>query len=260
MAIGKLRPRDGWRVFAGEVGVIVLGVLIALAAQQAVDEWRWSKEVARTKADLDKEILLNVALGAERVAINPCLTGRLGELGKKLAGSDGQWAANPYRTGRSLAATSWQWSMPLAYRAPLRSFLSDSWEQAKATGLLLHMNPDEVARYSSIYDAVADLRELNKEEWRAIPELSFLAFDGRLDPVLRERGLSRVAVLDTYNATIVLVANQLANAAQELDGRMSATVIDDSRQSLVNQRALRGSCVDAKGAVELLRPLIRGRG
>ena len=29
------QPLHGWRVFAGEVGVIVLGVLLALAAQQA---------------------------------------------------------------------------------------------------------------------------------------------------------------------------------------------------------------------------------
>ena len=33
----NLKPAKGWRAFAGEVGVIVLGVIIALAAQEAAE-------------------------------------------------------------------------------------------------------------------------------------------------------------------------------------------------------------------------------
>ena len=33
------KPLHGWRAFAGEVGIIVLGVLIALGADQAVEDW-----------------------------------------------------------------------------------------------------------------------------------------------------------------------------------------------------------------------------
>ena len=31
------KPLHGWRAFAGEVGIIVIGVLIALGAQQLVE-------------------------------------------------------------------------------------------------------------------------------------------------------------------------------------------------------------------------------
>lgn len=31
------KPLHGWRAFAGEVGIIVLGVLIALGAEQLVE-------------------------------------------------------------------------------------------------------------------------------------------------------------------------------------------------------------------------------
>ena len=31
------KPLHGWREFAGEVGIIVIGVLIALGAEQAID-------------------------------------------------------------------------------------------------------------------------------------------------------------------------------------------------------------------------------
>ena len=61
-----LKPMHGWRAFAGEVGIIVIGVLIALAAQQGVETWRRQQDVERARDDLDDEILYNVARDAER--------------------------------------------------------------------------------------------------------------------------------------------------------------------------------------------------
>ena len=39
------KPLHGWREFGGEVGVIVLGVLIALGAQQLMSDWQWRNDV-----------------------------------------------------------------------------------------------------------------------------------------------------------------------------------------------------------------------
>ena len=33
------KPLHGWRAFTGEVGIIVIGVLIALGAEQIVEDW-----------------------------------------------------------------------------------------------------------------------------------------------------------------------------------------------------------------------------
>ena len=63
------KPRDGWRVFVGEVGVIVIGVVIALVAQQFAENWQWRQTVERTKSDLDDQIHLAIANSAERVAV-----------------------------------------------------------------------------------------------------------------------------------------------------------------------------------------------
>jgi hypothetical protein len=41
----------GWREFAGEVGIIVLGVLIALGLEQVVEELNWH---ARTRASVSE--------------------------------------------------------------------------------------------------------------------------------------------------------------------------------------------------------------
>jgi hypothetical protein len=52
----NFRPAKGWRAFAGEVGVIVLGVLIALGAQQAAETVNERREAAETRATLTNEI------------------------------------------------------------------------------------------------------------------------------------------------------------------------------------------------------------
>jgi hypothetical protein len=39
------KPLHGWREFAGEVGIIVLGVLIALAAESVVEDLQWRHKV-----------------------------------------------------------------------------------------------------------------------------------------------------------------------------------------------------------------------
>ena len=46
------KPLHGWREFAGEVGIIVLGVLIALGFEQVVEDVHWRGEVREAKAAL----------------------------------------------------------------------------------------------------------------------------------------------------------------------------------------------------------------
>jgi len=53
-------PINGWRIFWGEVGIIVLGVLIALGAQQVVEAFNWRKEVAGFRDSVREEMNLDL--------------------------------------------------------------------------------------------------------------------------------------------------------------------------------------------------------
>ena len=46
------KPLHGWREFVGEVGIIVLGVLIALGAEQVIDNLHSRNEVKQTRQAL----------------------------------------------------------------------------------------------------------------------------------------------------------------------------------------------------------------
>ena len=60
MKIHFPQPLHGWREFTGEVGVIVLGVLIALGAQQAVEWVHFRNEQRNTLKRLFEEARVNV--------------------------------------------------------------------------------------------------------------------------------------------------------------------------------------------------------
>jgi len=74
------RPVHGWRDFLGEVGVIVLGVLIALAGQQVVETMQTHKRVKETRAALDSELSRNLAAFEWRMSQRACLRPRVDEL------------------------------------------------------------------------------------------------------------------------------------------------------------------------------------
>lgn len=96
------KPLHGWREFVGEVGIIVIGVLIALSAEQAVT-WLHDRSAAReVHANIFDEAQFNFNFVHARLAQEPCIARRIGELEGALArAGDGplnpipQWVGRP---------------------------------------------------------------------------------------------------------------------------------------------------------------------
>lgn len=78
MKIKLPKPLHGWREFFGEVGIIVLGVLIALGAQQLVEDVNARIEMRRAEAAMRLELAENNGPQAyARVLIASCLDRQL---------------------------------------------------------------------------------------------------------------------------------------------------------------------------------------
>jgi hypothetical protein len=73
-------PIHSWREFVGEVGIIVLGVLIALGAEQAVEALHWRERVEAEREALHAEARENLGAVALRLSQNACVTNRLNAL------------------------------------------------------------------------------------------------------------------------------------------------------------------------------------
>ncbi len=81
------KPLHGWREFAGEVGIIVVGVMIALGAEQVVEKMRWNGEVADARKSLDAQ-LADAKFGLERLQNQDCVERKLDRLDDLISATD----------------------------------------------------------------------------------------------------------------------------------------------------------------------------
>lgn len=156
------RPANGWRALLGEIGIIVAGVLIALGAQQAVDNWRWDRDVAAGR-DALREDYRDIAINArERAELEPCLRARLGELSALLN-------ANPGRTPGVQRFGS----------PPERPWAVASWDSLVSAGVSTHMPRDEMLRHALIARAASAAEQRVREEMEAWSHLYSLTGPSR---------------------------------------------------------------------------------
>jgi hypothetical protein len=245
----------GWREFAKEVGIIVLGVLIALGFEQVVQAWRWHEDALTTRRALVGEIEYSVLWAHERLAVEPCLRDRIGELTAKLNGGATEWAGNPVALGEPHNAIGEpiRTVVPLVYRAPHRPWLSDEWETAKSNGVIDHMDRRDAHNLEFIYRNINQLEALQEEENTLEPQVSFLAFDQTLQPQSRVSAFVTLARLDFLNGMQAQSARQMLstvhNAAIPLEpiviGRETMRLADARKQIVRALRERYGSCVAA---------------
>jgi hypothetical protein len=186
------QPMNGWRAFAGEVGVIVLGVLIALVLGAMANEVGWRFEVAKARVQIRDEISFNFALLALHERDVPCVAQRLDAIGGIMAEAS--------RTGRL---------PPLATLrgAPVALWPRGIWESQLAAQTITHYPANETAGLSRIYRRFEAFAEQDRETQLAWDELSMLAGPGRrLDPDSEGRLYAALARARRSNAKTRILA------------------------------------------------------
>jgi hypothetical protein len=153
-------PMHGWRAFWGEVGIIVLGVLIALAAQQIIEALNWRREVAGFRDSVRDEIEINLGSYPYRAKQKPCIEARLDELQRWL---------DSWRAGRPARLTG-----PIGVVAS-RVIRTSVWE-SRDPGTFAHMPREEKQEYAFLYDEFANNEIHRLDERNAWFELT--SFDG----------------------------------------------------------------------------------
>ncbi len=166
------KPLHGWREFAGEVGIIVLGVLIALAAEQGVERLHERTQVDEIRSALRAELADTRARWEFMRAADACESQRLNALQ--------QWTtAAPAASRLSNAFNPMLWNMHSA-----------AWDLAKTSPAVEHVSLDERLVYASLYDAIVNWRMYIDEERNNAVQLNALLATGdqpqhRLDAKMR---------------------------------------------------------------------------
>ena len=185
------KPLHGWRAFLGEVGIIVLGVLIALGAESAVEAVALDiYKVDVIRASLMGELANDRARWENDIAFVGCARADVHRLQacSSRAGGDG---AGP--TARNIRPNGLFWMH------------SANWTLATGSQTLDHFPIDEQLTFAALYDGVVhrqiDLEQRASGLTERVQTLIPLATDAQ------GRRELRVALGDLENSLHVLVAN-----------------------------------------------------
>ena len=158
------KPIHGWRAFVGEVAIIVLGVLIALAFGAIVDDLKWRIAVSEARTQLRYEIGLNLALLDDRISEQRCVEKRLNELAVVITRASEAGRLPPL--GRIGSADIYTWPTSV-------------WDSQVAAGTLTHFPSSQNAAISRAYRFISFIHQSNESEAAAWLTLNAMVGPGR---------------------------------------------------------------------------------
>lgn len=158
MDIHKPKPFHGLREFLKEYGIIVLGVLTALAAEQVVETLHERHEAAEARENIKDELATNLANLANRDAIEACIGRRLDEISATIRTAGHGAFTPPHWIGRPH-----YWPM-----------FDAKWRAATSAGRATLLSADEQARYGQLYYSLELLGGVEPQEQIAWARLRML--------------------------------------------------------------------------------------
>lgn len=196
----KLRPPHGWNAVAWELAIVTVGVILALAAQQAAEAVNERREVAETRATLTNEIKETLAVLELRKAAQPCIDNRL----KELRAIIDQWGrTGSFKTPRWVSQATWF------------ALNTTRFDAAEAGGRLALLADEEQYRMGLIVGSLRNFRGIQLDEMKAWAQLRMLQSGAdALSPSDRTavRAALQEASLLNYRAKVV-VGQTLSGAA-----------------------------------------------
>jgi len=203
MDIHKPKPWHGWRDFLKEFGTIVLGVSVALAAEQGVEWWHWRGEVAQAREVVATEMAVNVAFAMNRLRTAPCVERRLTELAAILDGADKGGSLPPVG---DIAIPS------------LGGGASGGWESVVASQTATHFPRRELAAITNAYQRVALLTARENLEIEAWNSLYAMVGPGRrLDAASQAKLRDALGQARAQNRITATASNTLLNQVKALN-------------------------------------------
>jgi hypothetical protein len=175
-------PWGDWRENVREFTIVVLGVFVALVAQQLADDWQWRQKTRSAIAAMRHELLWDDGPQVYQRAIShPCALARLDAI---------RAAAE---TGKSRAEI---WGLIDSYGIGFVTYDSAAHDAAVAADAFTHMPAAEAAPFANIYPSMPVFNRTSEQEAAHLAQLRALKrTGGPLTSAEVDATLSRVEAL-----------------------------------------------------------------
>lgn len=201
MHVHKPKPAHGLREFLSEIAIIVIGVLIAIGIEQAVEAWHWAHQVESARAALKREMSETDKFFVMRVATEQCREARVNELGRvveMVARHEPAPIVRPF--------------------VMIGNAMNDSdWENYRASQVLTHFDQDERSKLGFYFFQFKNLYYFLTEEIAAQDVIETLIGDpSRLGPA--DVAALRVAIQRARraNALLAVISRDQIRIAREM--------------------------------------------
>jgi hypothetical protein len=178
------KPLHGWRAFLGEVGVIVLGVLIALGFGQVASDIHDKIIAGKAREAVRAEVRENLWWMDVRDQREPCIRKRLAELGDLLARA---------RKGDSIPLVQHLGRVPHAKITTLR------WQANAQAGRASLFSGDEQRMLGNMYYTMEQFWEAQTQEETTWSKMRFI------------QGLTQFSPQDVHDFSIFLAEARSQN-------------------------------------------------
>ena len=167
------KPLHGWRELIGEVGIIVVGVLIALSAEQLVEGWNTHRRVEEDRDRVRAELGHAFEVAEERTVVRQCIDEQLTKTENAILGSGSVLEPLPLYRASQPPNEGWVvWT-------PSRILPDSAWQTLIAEGLSSHLPSEERTWLPVVYSSLTRAGSLNFEE----------SLQGATSPHCRDRSL-----------------------------------------------------------------------
>lgn len=211
------KPLHGWREFAGEVGIIVIGVLIALSAEQVVEDLHWHREAEQTREAIGNEVADHYVTASEMVIAQPCVDQQLARLELVLLKPGAYVPPSSVHTGIG----------DFPYIAPTRVWADNVWKSAESEGAVSHFEPDLRFRLSGYYAQVEAMRGENRAADLLWYRSRVLSLPVQPDAATRSGLIEQIEETRGHFAYMKLVGNQLLGQLDDMDMRPPQDFLND---------------------------------
>lgn len=174
--IHKPKPVHNWREFFSEIGVIVIGVLIALAGEQTAEAIHWRIKAGEAQHAIAREIANDVSNYAERIVIEPCLKAQLDRIEAYVI------SAPPGAAPLQLQQDA-RWADVFLH--PTRSWSNQVWNSTAAEGTQSHLPDETRLGLEDYYSMVERMHAMAAAEGEAADALVALSKPVAIDATSR---------------------------------------------------------------------------
>jgi len=194
MEIHKPKAVHSWGELAREVGVIVIGIVIALVGEQAVEALHWSQKAEAVRASLDRELSGDLAFAAEQQAGKACARRYFDALQTAIVHNDAAAASALHDLGPPFDTHPWQ---------------ADAWDVAISEQIADHLDRKDLANYAVAFRRVSTERELQFQMIDHFAEAMTVRYGLPGNPAVQQAQLAALDKLRTEEGIVLSISASL---------------------------------------------------